>query len=149
MRAVVQRVTRAGVTVDGRVTGSIGRGYMVLLGVQEGDGQADMDYICQKLVGLRVFEDAEGKMNLSIRDVGGSILMVSQFTLLGDARKGRRPSFIEAARPEEANAWYEKAVACLRADGMHVETGIFQADMQVELVNDGPVTILLDSRRCF
>ena len=149
MRAVVQRVTRAGVTVDGRVTGSIDRGYMVLLGVEDGDGQADMDYICQKLVGLRVFEDAEGKMNLSIRDVGGDILMVSQFTLLGDARKGRRPSFIAAARPEEANAWYEKAVAALRAEGIRVETGIFQADMQVELVNDGPVTILLDSRRCF
>ena len=149
MRAVVQRVTRAGVSVEGRVTGAIGRGFMVLLGVQEGDGQADMEYICQKVAGLRVFEDAEGKMNLSLQDIGGSVLMVSQFTLLGDARKGRRPSFIQAARPEEANAWYLRAVEWLREQEIPVETGVFQADMQVELVNDGPVTILLDSRGCF
>ncbi|HWQ58150.1 MAG TPA: D-aminoacyl-tRNA deacylase [Clostridia bacterium] len=148
MRAVVQRVSRAKVAIEGTVRGEIGRGYMVLLGIEENDGQADLEYICDKLVGLRVFEDAEGKMNLAVTDVGGSILLISQFTLYGDARKGRRPGFIRAARPEKAIPLYEQAIARLR-QSVPVETGEFGADMQVELVNDGPVTILLDSERNF
>lgn len=148
MRAVVQRVTGASVSVGGAVCGRVGKGYMVLLGVDEKDTERDMDYICEKLTGLRVFEDAQGKMNLSLADVGGGILLISQFTLLGDARKGRRPSFIRAARPETAIPLYEKTVARL-SESVHVETGIFGADMQVSLVNDGPVTILLDSERTF
>ena len=149
MRMVVQRVTRASVTVDGEVTGKIGRGYMVLVGAEVGDTEADARLCADKLAGLRVFEDSEGKMNLSIADVGGEILLVSQFTLLGDARHGRRPSFIAAARPEVAEPLLEQMKAMLEARGLHVETGRFQTHMDVELVNDGPVTILIDSRKVF
>ncbi|MDD4075001.1 MAG: D-aminoacyl-tRNA deacylase [Eubacteriales bacterium] len=148
MRAVVQRVKSASVSVGGKVIGSIAKGYMVLLGVEDVDTAADMEYICDKLLGLRVFEDAEGKMNLDITDVGGGILLISQFTLYGDARKGRRPSFIKAARPETAIPLYEAAIARLGAT-VPVETGEFGAEMDVALVNDGPVTILLDSKKTF
>ena len=149
MRMVVQRVTRASVTVDGEVTGKIGKGYMVLVGSEVGDTEADARLCADKLAGLRVFEDDEGKMNLSIADVGGEILLVSQFTLLGDARHGHRPSFIAAARPEVAEPLLEQMKAMLEARGLHVETGRFQTHMDVELVNDGPVTILIDSRKVF
>ena len=148
MRAVVQRVDRASVTIDGNVNGKIEKGFMVLIGIDEKDEQKDLDYICDKLMGLRFFEDEEGKMNRSIIDAGGSILLISQFTLYGDARKGKRPSFIRAARPEKAIPLYEAAIAKL-SEKVHVETGIFGAEMKVELVNDGPVTILLDSERTF
>lgn len=148
MRAVVQRVSEASVTIDGVVKGSIGKGYMVLLGVEDIDEQEDLDYICDKLIGLRIFEDAEGKLNLDIRDIGGEILLISQFTLYGDARKGRRPGFIKAARPEKAIPMYEEAIRRL-SETLHVECGEFGADMKVALVNDGPVTILLDSKRTF
>ena len=149
MRCVVQRVSRASVTVEGKTTGEVEKGYMVLVGVEQGDGEADMRYCAEKVAGLRVFEDGEGKMNLSVKDVGGAVLAVSQFTLLGDARYGRRPSFSNAARPEEANALYEDFCQALRAAGIRVETGVFQTHMEVSLVNDGPVTILLDSRKGF
>lgn len=145
----MQRCTRAQVSVDGEVVGKIGAGFMVLCGVENGDSQADMEYCRAKIAGLRVFEDDDGKMNLSLRDVGGEILLVSQFTLLGDARHGRRPSFSNAAAPDDADALYRKLVEALRADGFRVETGRFQTHMQVELVNDGPVTILLDSKKGF
>lgn len=148
MRAVVQRVDRASVTIDGNVNGKIEKGFMVLIGIDEKDEQKDLDYICDKLMSLRIFEDEEGKMNRSIIDAGGSILLISQFTLYGDARKGKRPSFIRAARPEKAIPLYEAAIAKL-SEKVHVETGIFGAEMKVELVNDGPVTILLDSERTF
>lgn len=148
MRAVVQRVSNASVTVEGRVTGSIQKGFLVLLGIEEDDAEKDLDYILEKLVGLRIFEDAAGKMNLSIMDVDGAILLVSQFTLLGDARHGRRPSFIRAARPEKAIPLYETMVKKLR-ESVRVETGEFGAHMDVALVNDGPVTILLESRKAF
>ena len=148
MRAVVQRVDRASVTIDGNVNGKIEKGFMVLIGIDEKDEQKDLDYICDKLMGLRIFEDEEGKMNRSIIDAGGSILLISHFTLYGDARKGKRPSFIRAARPEKAIPLYEAAIAKL-SEKVHVETGIFGAEMKVELVNDGPVTILLDSERTF
>ncbi len=148
MRAVVQRVDSASVTISGRVNGQIGKGFMVLLGVFENDTEKDLDYICDKLLGLRIFEDAEGKMNLSILDVGGEILLISQFTLYGDARHGKRPSFSHAARPEKAIPLYEKAIETLR-EKLNVQTGIFGAEMKVSLVNDGPVTILLDSERTF
>ena len=148
MRAVVQRVSEASVTIDGVVKGSIGKGYMVLLGVEDIDEKEDLDYICDKLIGLRIFEDADGKLNLDIRDIGGEILLISQFTLYGDARKGRRPGFIKAARPEKAIPMYEEAIRRL-SEVLHVETGEFGADMKVALVNDGPVTILLDSKRTF
>ena len=148
MRAVVQRVDRASVTIDGNVNGKIEKGFMVLIGIDEKDEQKDLDYICDKLMGLRIFEDEEGKMNRSIIDAGGSILLISQFTRYGDARKGKRPSFIRAARPEKAIPLYEAAIAKL-SEKVHVETGIFGAEMKVELVNDGPVTILLDSERTF
>lgn len=148
MRAVVQRVKSASVSIEGSPVGAIGEGYMVLLGIEEKDTQKDLDYICEKLLGLRVFEDEAGKMNRSILDAGGSILLISQFTLYGDARKGRRPSFIRAARPETAIPLYEAAIECLRRE-VPVETGRFGADMQVSLINDGPVTILLDSERTF
>jgi len=147
VRAVVQRVTCAKVEVDQKITGEIGRGFLVLLGVEEGDGQNDLDYIVRKISGMRVFEDEQGKMNKDIRDVQGSLLVVSQFTLLGDARHGRRPSFTAAASPEQGNYWYEQAVAAFRELGFHTQTGVFQADMQVSLTNDGPVTMLLDSRK--
>ncbi|HWR19247.1 MAG TPA: D-aminoacyl-tRNA deacylase [Clostridia bacterium] len=148
MRAVVQRVSNASVTVEGRVTGSIQKGFLVLLGIEEDDTGKDLDYILDKLLGLRIFEDADGKMNLSIMDVEGQILLVSQFTLLGDARHGRRPSFIRAARPEKAIPLYEEVILKLR-QSIRVETGEFGAHMDVALVNDGPVTILLESRKAF
>ena len=149
MRLVVQRVARASVTVDGEVTGKIGKGYMVLVGAEVGDTEADARLCADKLAGLRVFVDDEDKMNRSVLDVGGAILLVSQFTLLGDARHGRRPSFIAAARPEEAEPLLETMKAMLEEKGLHVETGRFRAHMDVELVNDGPVTILIDSRKVF
>ena len=149
MRAVIQRVERASVSVEGEIRGQIGAGFLVLIGVEEGDGDADFRYIAEKVPNLRVFEDEQGKMNRSLLDVGGELLAVSQFTLLGDARGGRRPSFITAARPETADPMYERLVADWRARGIRVETGRFGADMKVESVNDGPVTILLDSRRRF
>ena len=149
MRLVVQRVTRASVTVDGEVTGKIGKGYMVLVGAEVGDTEADARLCADKLAGLRVFVDDEDKMNRSVLDVGGEILLVSQFTLLGDARHGRRPSFIAAARPEVAEPLLVTMKAMLEEKGLHVETGRFRAHMDVELVNDGPVTILIDSRKVF
>ena len=149
MRAVIQRVERASVSVEGEIRGQIGAGFLVLIGVEEGDGDADFRYIAEKVPNLRVFEDEQGKMNRSLLDVGGELLAVSQFTLLGDARGGRRPSFITAARPETADHMYERLVADWRARGIRVETGVFGAHMKVSLVNDGPVTILLDSRRRF
>ena len=149
MRAVIQRVERASVSVEGEIRGQIGAGFLVLIGVEEGDGDADFKYIADKVPNLRVFEDEQGKMNRSLLAVGGELLAVSQFTLLGDARGGRRPSFITAARPETADPMYERLVADWRARGIRVETGVFGAHMKVSLVNDGPVTILLDSRRRF
>ena len=147
MRAVVQRVSRASVTVDGQIAGKIEGGLLVLLGVTHGDNEAAADYLADKIIGLRIFEDAGGKMNLSVADVGGAILAVSQFTLYGDVRKGKRPSFDEAARPEQARKLYEYFVERIRALRLKCETGRFQEMMQVELVNDGPVTILLDSEK--
>jgi len=149
MRLVIQRVLESSVSVDGKVVGSIGKGFMVLCGVEDGDTQEDLRYCVEKTAGLRIFEDDAGKMNRSILDVGGEILAVSQFTLHGDARHGRRPSFSTAARPDLAVPMYEAYCAGLREKGIHVETGVFQADMKVSLVNDGPVTLLLDSRRIF
>lgn len=149
MRAVVQRVTEASVTVEGKTVGSIGSGLMVLLGVEQGDTEKDGVYLAEKLAGLRIFEDEAEKMNLSVQQVGGSILLVSQFTLLGDVRHGKRPSFTQAAPPREADALYEDLADRLRQKGIPVETGQFQAHMEVSLVNDGPVTILLDSRKVF
>ena len=149
MRAVVQRVTSARVTVDDRVTGEIAAGLLVLLGVEQGDGPTDVQYIAAKLRDLRIFPDEAGKMNRSLLDQQGAVLVVSQFTLSGDARNGRRPSFASAAPPEIARALYEEVVRELQASGLRVETGEFQAMMQVALVNDGPVTILLDSRKTF
>lgn len=149
MRCVVQRVKEASVTVAGEVVGKIGPGYMVLIGVSVEDTEKDVRYMADKVPNLRIFEDAEDKMNLSLRDVGGEILAVSQFTLYGDARGGRRPSFIAAARPEAANELYEQLVAGWREQGIHVETGRFRTHMEVGLVNDGPVTILLDSMERF
>lgn len=149
MRAVVQRVSRCRVTVDGNTVGEIGHGLLVLLGVGKGDAEPPADYLVEKIVGLRIFEDAEGKMNLSVQDTGGAVLVVSQFTLHGDVRRGKRPSFDAAARPEEAKRLYEHFVAKVRAAGLQCETGQFQAMMEVELVNSGPVTILLDSEKIF
>jgi len=137
------------VSVEGRIVGRIDRGLLALVGVAAGDAAADIEYIASKIRDLRVFGDEQGKMNRSIVDVGGSVLVVSQFTLMGDVRKGRRPAFDAAAPPEAAKAVYERVVAQLRGFGLHVETGVFQATMQVELVNDGPVTLLVDSRRGF
>ena len=149
MRAVVQRVTSAKVTVGERTTGQIGPGLLVLLGVESGDGASDRQYIASKIRDLRIFPDAAGKMNRSVLDAQGSVLVVSQFTLSGDARNGRRPSFASAAPPDIARALYAEVVRELTAAGLVVETGEFQAMMQVALVNDGPVTILLDSRKTF
>jgi D-aminoacyl-tRNA deacylase len=149
MRAVVQRVSRAKVTVNGEVTGEIGAGLLVLLGVGTGDTRAHADYLADKIVGLRIFEDPDGKMNLSVVDIGGAVLAVSQFTLYGDVRHGKRPSFDAAAPPQSARALYEYFVEKIRAAGLRCETGRFQEMMQVELVNEGPVTILLDSAKTF
>jgi D-tyrosyl-tRNA(Tyr) deacylase len=149
VRAVLQRVSSASVTVDGRSTGTIAHGLLVLLGVEHGDGPSDRDYIVSKVRDVRIFADEAGKMNLSTGDAGGAVLVVSQFTLCGDVRKGRRPSFDGAAPPAEARLLYEDVVRALRDTGLRVETGEFQATMQVSLVNEGPVTILLDSRRTF
>jgi D-tyrosyl-tRNA(Tyr) deacylase len=147
LRAVIQRVTRASVRVNARVAGEIGSGLLVLLGVGRTDNPESAVYLAEKIANLRIFSDAAGKMNLSLLDMGGSALVVSQFTLYGDTRGGRRPSFIQAALPEEASRLYEEFVLSMRALGIKVETGVFQAHMQVELVNDGPVTILLDSEK--
>lgn len=149
MRAVVQRVSRARVTVDGEITGDISHGLLVLLGVAHDDAQSDANYLADKVAGLRIFEDDAGKMNLSVADVGGAILAVSQFTLFGDVRRGKRPSFDAAARPEKARELYEYFVARIRALGLRCETGRFQEMMKVELSNEGPVTILLDSQKLF
>jgi D-tyrosyl-tRNA(Tyr) deacylase len=149
MRAVVQRVSRCRVTVEGNIIGEIGAGLLVLLGVSKTDNEAAADYLVEKIIGLRIFEDAEGKMNLSVQDSGGAVLVVSQFTIYGDLRRGRRPSFDDAARPEEAKRLYEYFVGKVRACGLRCDTGQFQAMMEVELVNSGPVTILLDSEKIF
>lgn len=149
MRAVVQRVSRASVKVDGAVVGEIEKGLLVLLGVAQDDSESDADYLVEKIAGLRVFEDAEEKMNLSVKDVGGAVLAVSQFTLYGDVRRGKRPSFDAAARPEQAKKLYEYFVERVRAAGLKCETGTFQAMMKVELANEGPVTIMLDSKKLF
>ena len=149
MRAVVQRVSRARVTVDGELTGEIGQGLLVLLGVSKEDTQAAADYLVNKIAALRVFDDQKGKINLSVAEIGGAVLAVSQFTLYGSVVKGNRPSFDAAAPPDQARQLYEYFVARVRAAGLHCETGKFQAMMQVELVNDGPVTILLDSSKAF
>ena len=149
MRAVIQRVSRAKVIVNDEIVGEIGRGFLVLLGVSESDEESDADYLAKKIAGLRVFEDDNGKMNLSLVDVGGSVLAVSQFTLYADTRKGRRPSFVRAAAPEKAKALYERFVEQLRSYGVRCETGRFGAMMDVELTNQGPVTILMDSEQTF
>ncbi|NLU37025.1 MAG: D-tyrosyl-tRNA(Tyr) deacylase [Clostridiales bacterium] len=149
MRAVVQRVRQAGVTVEGRTVSSIQKGYLVLLGVEQGDTMQDMEYLADKIVNLRVFEDEQGKMNLSVKDTGGEILVVSQFTLCADCRKGRRPSFVSAAEPDKAEKYYEEFCNKVSAHGIAVKKGVFGAHMEVDLVNDGPVTILLDSKKTF
>lgn len=149
MRAVVQRVSRARVTVNGQTTGQIGRGLVVLLGIGSGDDEQAARQLADKIAELRIFEDEEGKMNRSLLEIGGAVLAVSQFTLYGDCRKGRRPSFDRAARPEQARVLYEKFMDCLRQWSVPVEQGVFQAMMEVELVNDGPVTLLLDTDRQF
>ncbi len=149
MRAVVQRVTRASVEVNDEITGEIGHGLLVLLGVAQDDTETDADYLAEKIAGLRIFEDESGKMNLSVVDAGGAVLAVSQFTLYGDVRRGKRPSFDAAARPERARELYQYFVDKIRAAGLRCETGRFQAMMTVELVNSGPVTILLDSKKAF
>ena len=149
MRSVIQRVSRASVTVDDRVVGAIGAGLVVFVGVAAGDGAADIDYTASKIRELRIFGDDQGRMNRSVVDAGGAVLVVSQFTLLADVRRGRRPGFDAAAAPELAKAAYEDLVVRLRDAGLRVETGVFQAHMLVDLVNDGPVTILIDSRRLF
>jgi len=147
LRAIIQRVTRARVTVASRVAGEIQTGVLVLLGVGRADTSESVEYLAEKIANLRIFADDAGKMNRSLVEIGGSALVVSQFTLYGDTRGGRRPSYIQAASPEEANRLYEEFVRCLRSFGVPVETGVFQAHMEVELVNDGPVTILLDSEK--
>ncbi|WDP89520.1 MAG: D-tyrosyl-tRNA(Tyr) deacylase [Desulfobacter sp.] len=146
MKAIVQRVSKAQVTVDNTVISSIGRGIMVLLGVARGDGQAEADYLADKITNLRIFEDDQGKMNRSLLDVGGELLVVSQFTLLGDCRKGRRPSFIGAAPPEEADRLYTYFAQKAAESGISVQTGQFQANMDVELINQGPVTLVVESK---
>jgi D-aminoacyl-tRNA deacylase len=146
MKVVVQRVSRAQVTVDNEVVGKIGLGFVVLLGVEKGDSEKDAEIIAKKLAALRIFSDEQGKMNLSIDKVSGQMLVVSQFTLLGDCKKGNRPSFINAASPEEGNRLYECVVRQIRQQGIDVQTGRFQTEMHVELVNTGPVTLIIDSR---
>jgi D-tyrosyl-tRNA(Tyr) deacylase len=147
MRAVIQRVKSSQVFVDGRVTGKIGKGLLVLLGVRKGDGESDLSFLASKIPELRIFEDDSGKFNLSLREIHGEILVVSQFTLYGDCRKGRRPSFTEAEEPAIANHLYEQFISKLKGQGIPVQTGEFQAKMEVHLINDGPVTLLLDSRQ--
>lgn len=149
MRIVVQRAAKGRVVVEGKVTGEIGRGLVLLVGVTHEDTRQDADYLAEKVTGLRIFEDAEEKMNLSLLDVGGAILSVSQFTLYGDCRKGRRPNFMEAAKPDQAKRLYDYFNEKLRSLGVRVETGVFGTMMDVELVNDGPVTLLLGSRKNF
>jgi D-tyrosyl-tRNA(Tyr) deacylase len=149
MRAVIQRVNRAKVTVDAETVGQIENGLLVLLGVSKADAEVDADYLAEKIAGLRIFEDANEKMNLSVTDIHGEVLVVSQFTLYGDVRRGRRPSFDDAASPERARELYEYFIGRMRAAGIKCETGRFQATMKVELVNEGPVTILLDSTKLF
>ncbi len=149
MRAVIQRVTEASCMVDGKITGKIGKGFLVFLGVGEDDTDSDLDYIVKKTLGLRIFEDSDEKMNLSLSDVGGEILAISQFTLYGDARKGNRPSFIAAAPPKLGEEYFELYKEKLRESNLSVESGIFGADMKISLLNDGPVTILLDSKKLF
>ena len=145
MRAVIQRVSQASVTVEGSTVGAIETGFLVLLGITHADGEAEAAYLARKIAGLRIFEDEAGKMNRSLADVDGAVLAVSQFTLYGNARKGRRPSFVDAARPDHADPLYQQFCALLRGEGIRVEQGVFQADMQVALVNDGPVTLWLDT----
>lgn len=149
MRAVIQRVLASEVLVEEHRVGKIGKGFNVLVGIKDDDTEEDMKYILEKIKGLRVFEDSEGKMNLSLQEVGGQILLISQFTLYGDARKGRRPSFIQAAKGEDAEQMYHQMIHHLRQSGYAVETGVFGAEMKVLIENDGPVTILLDSRKTF
>ena len=149
MRAVVQRVSDASVRIDGQTVGTIQQGLVVLLGVARGDSSRDALYLAEKNYGLRIFEDEHGKMNRSVEDISGSVLVVSQFTLLGDCRKGRRPGFTDAAEPELADMLYEDYVGIMQQRGINVATGIFRAEMKVGLINDGPVTILLDSRKQF
>lgn len=149
MRAVVQRVTKSSVTVDEQIVGAIDKGLMVLLGVEHEDNNDDVKWLVDKIINLRIFEDEEGKMNKSLLDVGGDLLAVSQFTLMGDCRKGRRPSFSNAARPDQANGLYEDFVKLAGEKGVSVETGQFQAHMMVDILNDGPVTLLIDSKRLF
>jgi D-tyrosyl-tRNA(Tyr) deacylase len=149
VRAVVQRVSQSDVKVEGQIVGQIGSGLLVLLGVAEGDTVDDAQYLASKVSGLRVFPDSSGKMNLSLLDTGGSALVISQFTLLGDVRRGKRPSFVTAANPEHADLLYQQFCQLLIDLGVPVQRGIFQADMQVSLINDGPVTILLDSQKLF
>lgn len=149
MRAVVQRVTESEVTVEGKVTGAIKQGLMILLGVEEGDTETDANYLADKIAGLRIFEDEQERMNLSVQDVNGAILAVSQFTLLGDVRKGKRPSFSKAAKSENAKVLYEAFIEKIKTHHIKVEEGIFQAEMLVKIHNDGPVTILLDSKKIF
>ncbi len=149
MRCVVQRVSEASVAVNGETVGAVGPGLMVLIGVSAEDTDADLKYMTEKVPNLRIFDDENGVMNRSVLDAGGGILAVSQFTLYGDARGGRRPSYIRAAKPDEANAMYERLVAAWRDKGIHVETGRFRTEMKVSLVNDGPVTILIDSEKAF
>jgi D-tyrosyl-tRNA(Tyr) deacylase len=144
MRVVLQRVSRASVTIDGRTAGAIGHGFCLLVGLTHGDTDATVDWMAEKVAGLRLFPDAEGKMNLGLDEVGGGVLVISQFTLYGDSAKGRRPSFIDAARPETAIPLYERFVGALRARGLEVATGEFGAHMQVEIHNDGPVTLILE-----
>jgi D-tyrosyl-tRNA(Tyr) deacylase len=149
MRAVVQRVTSSSVEVENNIVGEIGPGLLVLLGVARDDDIVDADYLAEKIINLRIFTNDEGKMNRSLLETGGAMLAVSQFTLYGDTRKGRRPSYIEAAEPQKANSLYQRFIERVRAHGVNVETGVFQATMKVSLVNDGPVTILLDSKKLF
>jgi len=149
MRAVLQRVHQASVSVHGCVTGAIGRGLLVFLGIAADDTEQDVQYLAAKIISLRAFEDQTGKMNLCLRDIDGSVLVVSQFTLYADCRRGCRPSFTAAGRPEQARCWYERFVERLHTAGLTVQTGVFQEMMDVALVNDGPVTLLLDSRRLF